>query len=268
MIKINLNNDMTLIMEQNQENKKIMAKMVMGQNEKMDINNIVSEIEVDETTLADLILGNNDATSALYEFAKCEAEYRFNKYNISFTEDDVCDLADELWDCSETWVDGEVLDDMAVSYIKEKDLGQKDITFTDKNELINYVTQQHDMYCESADFTSLFFDNVYVKDMKESDILDAYKSIQMHVNGDYILCLENIQLVKHNEDTFIYGEEKSLKDFANYPQFQNTYSGNVGDYLKKYNSSDENASPYICRVMENDCDDADTSLGILLEFLP
>lgn len=256
---------MTLILVQNQENKKITAKMVMGQDEEINLNDIVSEIEVDETSLADLILGNNDASSVLYEFAKCEAKYRFDKYNISFTEDDVCGLADEIWDCSETWINGETLEDMAVSYIKEKELGQKDITFTDKHVLTNYVIEQYNMYCDSADFTSLFFDNVYVKDMKEADILDAYKSIQIHANGDYILCLENIQLAKHNEDTFVYGKEK---EFANYPQFQKTYSGNVGAYLKRYNSINDSAFPYICRVMENNCHDANNSLGILLDFLP
>lgn len=257
-VKINLNNDMTLLITQSSDGT-IMSKVVMGQGEEIEYNNAVSEQTVDESELTDFLIGNSDSSGSLIDFATQEAIYQFQKANVKYTKDDVNLFANQLLNDSEDWIDGHKLHMLCDKFIRKNDLEPADVTFTKSEEIVDYIREQYKIYGCVSELSSLYFKNVFVENLSKRNILNAYCDIQKECNGDDVFELSNYSRL----DKEITGY---IKEFASDSKYDELYTGNLEEFLTSFPTETEENTCF-CRLLEYEENEEGLITGELLDFV-
>lgn len=109
------------------------------------------------------------------------------------------------------------------------------IILTSGDELEDYILEEYDKY--DTELNSLLFD-VQVE-MPEYEILEAYKSIQHLINGDFV---GRYHVIRQNGELLI-GDE--YDEFIPEGMYQSLYTGKAKDFLEKFNGREDSTG--FCR---------------------
>ena len=119
-----------------------------------------------------------------------------------------------------------------------------DVTFTKPSEIIDYITEQYRLYGCESDLSLMYFSNVFVSNMSQRDILQAYREIQKCCNGDDVFELSNYCISKDKEK--IVG---SIKEFASDSKYDELYSGNLEVFFTTF-PTETVENTCFCRLLE------------------
>jgi len=132
--------------------------------------------------------------------------------------------------------------------------------YTTTDEIRQVVRDDYES--NSTELNSLLFD-FDVKDIKKKDLLEIYKTIQSDINGDFVVRLKGAKINKcaGTVDCKIFGE---LSDLIHDGEYDDTYSGNLKDFLESFNGRELETG--LCRVIELE-EVNGLSGGIKLDFI-
>lgn len=114
------------------------------------------------------------------------------------------------------------------------------VVLTSADELEDYILSEYDKY--DTELNSLFFD-VQVN-MLEREILEAYKSIQLLINGDFV----GRYHVVNQDGELLIGDE--YDDFIPEGKYRSIYTGKAKDFLEWFNGREESTG--FCRFDDDE----------------